>query len=194
MVGAPRQGTTFGATSATQLGFAPGEASQRRLVVPVRVKAGSKEWETHAMLDGGATTTVVSQRLTKRLALQRRKQRTHLHTVEGVSHKVWDKVSLEIQSLDRGVKIETDALVGECLTTEEDKPARDWEVKDMEHMEGVHFCDVGHEDIDVIIPVEHGWTWMGGETRRSMGCSLLALKTAWGWTLAGSMKGNHVVQ
>ena len=71
---------------------------------------------------------------------------------------------------------------------------RDWEVKDMEHMEGVHFCDVGHEDIDVIIPVEHGWTWMGGETRRSMGCSLLALKTAWGWTLAGSMKGNHVVQ
>ena len=163
--------------------------------MPVRIKAGEKEWTTHAMLDDGATRTIISQRAADKLEAERRQQSTYLHTVEGVTHKVRDLVAIEVQSLDEKVLVSVDdALVGDFLTTEEDKPAKDWEVKGLEYMEGVHFEDIGHEDIDLILSVDHCWTWLGGELRRTRSRSLVALKTAWGWTLAGGKKGNQSIE
>ena len=53
--------------------------------MPVRIKAGEKEWTTHAMLDDGATRTIISQRAADKLEAERRQQSTYLHTVEGVT-------------------------------------------------------------------------------------------------------------
>ena len=143
------------------------------------------------MLDGGATKTVVSDRLARELNLTRMTKNTRLHTVEGVSHRPRQLADLEICNLAGDLCLEVpSALIGDFLTTSEDKPPRNEEIIDFDYLDGVKFDELNHDRIDAIISVEFSWTWLGGEMRRSTKDKPICLKSLFGWTMAGSREGS----
>jgi hypothetical protein len=96
-------------------------------------------------------------------------------------------VRFEIVSLDENVCIKVkDSLVSEVLTTANDKPPTNKEVKGLDYMEGiVSFQELDDELIGVILPDQYARTWLGGEIIQGDPNQTMALKTEFGWTLLG---------
>ena len=129
--------------------------------MPVVVEGGGGRKTTYAMLDDGSTTTVISEGLAKELALEAKMTNTTLHTVDGVSNKVRSLVDFKVRNVEGDVSLTiSQALVSDFLTTEEDKPPKNEEVEGVEHLQGVQFHQLETEDVDIILSVDHSWTWL----------------------------------
>ena len=162
----------------------------RRLIVPVVVSSEGRQVKTYAMLDDGSTKVVISERLASKLALPRTPKLMHLHTVEGASHRMRDMADFTISNLHGDLSFPvSQALVTDFLATEEDMPPRNDEISGMEYLDGVSFQELDSDDVDIILSIDYGWTWLGGEVRRSTPDKPLCLLTKWGWTLASARNG-----
>ena len=160
----------------------------RRLIVPVVVSSEGRQVKTYAMLDDGSTKVVISERLASKLALPRTPKLMHLHTVEGASHRMRDMADFTISNLHGDLSLPvSQALVTDFLATEEDMPPRNDEISGMEYLDGVSFQELDSDDVDIILSIDYGWTWLGGEVRRSTPDKPLCLLTKWDgrWPVPG---------
>ena len=158
--------------------------------MPLVVRAANGSYKTYALLDDGSTKTVISEALATKLALKRTTKSTTLHTVEGVTQRQRQMVDFEIQNLKGDISLTiTQALVNDFLTMAEDHPPKNEEISHLDYMQGVEFEELDHSDVDIILSVDHSWTWLGGEVRRSACGKMIGLKTSFGWTLAGGKGG-----
>ena len=113
---------------------------------------------------------------------------TTLYTVEGVTQRQRQMVDFEVQNLNGDISLSiSQAFVNDCLTSKEDSPPRSEEIAHLDYLKGVEFVELDHDDIDVILSVDHAWMWLGGEVRRSSCGRVIFLKTGFGWTLAGGI-------
>ena len=160
------------------------------MIVPVRMRAGEKEIKTYVMLDGGATKPIINEKTARRLGLKYETKNANLHTVEGSTYGPKKFARVTIESLNGEMMVPLEAVILNFLTTEDDAPPRNEEIKDYEHMEGVKFEELEHEEVSMLLSSEYAWTWLGGELRRSTTDKPMAIQTKFGWSLIrGSGKG-----
>ena len=146
--------------------------------------------KTYAMLDDGSTKVVISERLASKLSLQTTSKPVYLHTVEGISHRNRHMADLTIGNLAGDLSLPvSQALVTDFLATEEDLPPKNSEISDYDYLHGVKFEELDSDNVDIILSIDYGWTWLGGEVRRSTADKPLCLLTQWGWTLASAKTG-----
>ena len=163
------------------------------MVVPVVVHQGELELKTYALLDDGADTSIVSSRLAYDLGLDCKSEMATLHTVEGSTYKERQMADFTVSNLDGDLRIRVvEALVSDNLTTKGDIPPTNEEIAHLEYMGGVVFQELETDEIDLILSVDHSYYWLGCETRRSTAGKMIAVKTRFGWTLAGG-KGGHSI-
>ena len=130
------------------------------MIVPVVVHNGELELTTYALLDDGADTTIVSNKLAEELTLTCRPKMATLHTVEGSSYKERDMVDFSVSNLDSDLRVEVrEALVSDSLTTKGDIPPKNAEIAHLSYMKGVVFRELETEDIDLILSVEYSYYW-----------------------------------
>ena len=142
------------------------------------------------MLDGGSTKVVISRRLVGKLKIPTETKRTLLHTVEGTSHRDRDYVNFGVSNLSREMYLPIkDAMVADRLTMDGDRPPKNAELHGHAYLTGVFFTELESEEVDVVLSAEFGYTWLGGEVRRSTPDRALALHTPFGWSLLGGRKG-----
>ena len=154
--------------------------------MPVVVASESGQVRTYAMLDGGAANSVVSKSLAKSLKLETKERDSTLIVVGGSSREKRQFGDVAIANLEGNLVINVkEAVVMDILTTEEDKPPSNDEIKDVDYLEDVSFDELEEKTVGMLIGMRHAWTWLGGEVRRSTPDKPLALKTRFGWALAG---------
>ena len=97
-----------------------------------------------------------------------------------------DFASFEIVSLDGAVRVKVaDALVGDSLTVQGDRPPTNAEIMPFEYLSGVMFDELEDETIGVILGAPYAWLWMEGETRFHSPEYPLAKHSKLGWVLIG---------
>ena len=138
------------------------------MIVPVVVKTDRESVETYALLDDGSTKTIISERLADSLSLKRASKSTTLHTVEGVTQRQRELADFRVSNLEGDVDLEiSQALVNDFLTAGVDQPPSNAEIAHLDYMAGVSFSELASKEIGLLLSVDHSWTWLGGEIRRS---------------------------
>ena len=138
------------------------------------------------MLDGGSNRVVVSDRLTRRMEIPMVDRWTRMCTVEGVTEAFRPNAPITILNETGEVELPiSNALVSDFTMTQEDRPPRNEETLGEDYLRDVVFDELERDDVDVILPIGYCWTWLGGEVRRSTRDKPMAVKTPFGWTLAG---------
>ena len=82
-------------------------------------------------------------------------------------------------------------VVMKILTTKNDKPPTSNKTLGQAYLEDASFRELPGKEINMIMPVSFSWCWLGGRVRRSTIDKPIAIKTKFGWTLAGG-KTNKV--
>ena len=153
------------------------------MIVPVVIHTDREAVETYALLDDGSTKTVISERLADCLSLHRVSRSTTLHTVEGVTQRQRELVDLRVTNLEGDVELDiSEALVNDFLTAGADQPPTNAEIAHLDHLKGVSFKELANKEIGLLLSMDHSWTWLGGEVRRSTSDKVIARI---GWALAG---------
>ena len=161
--------------------------------MPVVIRTDGESYKTYALLDDGSTKTIISDKLVAKLQLKRMTKRITLYTVEGVTQRQRQMVDFVVQNLNGNISLRiSQALVNDFLTSREDSPPRNEQIAHLDHLKGVELVELDHDDIDVILSVDHSWTWLGGEVRRSSCGRVMGLKTGFGWTLAGGNEDSGI--
>ena len=138
------------------------------------------------MLDGGSTAVVISDKLVDKLNLQTTTKWTRLYTVEGVTEKDRVMADLAIGNLNGDINIHiSQAIVADVLMTKDDRPPKNSETLGYPYLNGVTFTELANDDVDLLLSVDYARLWLGGEVRRSTMNRPIALKTPFGWALAG---------
>jgi len=159
----------------------------RRMIVPIVIASDNRRIKTYAMLDGGATNCIISEKLVSNLKMNVEHRDTRLITIEGSRRETKKFTNCAVANLkgDTALLV-TNLLVTDFLTTSKDKPPSNKEIESFKYLEGVKFEELKNKEIGMIISVEHAWTWLGGEIKRSIADKPIAIKTKFGWALAGS--------
>ena len=152
-----------------------------------------EEIGTYALLDGGANRNVVSESICARLGIGGRdvnmKVTTLDKTVEGV-RKVADVMVKGTNGFE--LKL-SNAIFGEIIATEGDRPPKIADVEGIEHLSDIEFPAFPEENdadnqIGVIIGAEHARVWSSGERRIGDESLPVALETGFGYCLIGPKK------
>ena len=157
------------------------------MVVPVMVQSDKRTVVIYALLDGGATRSIMSSDLAEKLELPLKLRDTILRTAEGTSHQVRHLVNFKLLNLDGNLELEIEnALVLESLSTDDERPPLNQEIEKLSHLQDVWFNELDDKRIYLVLAVDLLWTWLEGEIRRSTPERPWALQTKWGWTLMGN--------
>ena len=126
------------------------------MIVPVKVTVNHKTVETYAMLDGGATATVVKESLTEKLKTEYEQRDSTLVTVTGRTKAKRNFASFTISNLTGDTTLEIkNAVVVDNPTTESDIPPTNKEIKGEWYLNGVSFVELPEKSVDLLIPIEY---------------------------------------
>ena len=140
----------------------------------------------YAMLDTGATRTIILEDIVNKLGLKVRKMNTKIIAFELIHQGDRKLTDLHIQNLDADGKFKIEnAIVGQIITTEEDTPPKNSEIQNQDYLRGVAFSELPSDEIGIILFAEYSHSWIGGEIRRGPMNKPIAFNTLWGWTLIG---------
>ena len=119
--------------------------------MPVVVASESGQVRTYAMLDGGAANSVVSKSLAKSLNLETKERDSTLIVVGGSSREKRQFGDVAIANLEGNLVINVkEAVVMDILTTEEDKPPSNDEIKDVDYLEDVSFDELEEKTVALL--------------------------------------------
>ena len=161
--------------------------------MPLKIIHGECSIATYALLDNGATGCGISNRLVEKLQLPVRIESRGLSSwgYEGVALR--ELTSFGIESLDGKTKLQVDeALVGQVLTTEHERPPALEDIEVYPYMEGiVTFEELECESVDVLLSARFAHTWELGERVSNGPDNPIAIRTSFGWGLIGARDGNN---
>ena len=157
------------------------------MVVPVMVQSDKRTVVSYALLDGGATRSIISSELAERLELPLQLRDTILRTAEGTSHQARHLVNFKLLNLDGNLKLEIEnALVLDNLSIDDEQTPSNRDIENFTHLQDVWFNELDDKRVHLILAIDLLGTWLGGEIRRSTPDRPWALQTKWGWTLMGN--------
>ena len=142
---------------------------------------------TYALLDGGATCCGVSTKVTETLQLPIRSEERKLSTFNYQGIAMRQLTSLMVESLDAKCKLDiTEALVGQILTAEDERPPSNDDIEKYPYLEGiVTFQELDDGHVGLILSAKYAHTWELGERVSNGTDGIIAVKSAFGWGLIG---------
>ena len=106
-----------------------------RPIVPIWVKNGDKVSGTYALLDQGANASAIKTELARSLDMDIVEKDG---TISGFGYKSSGKIwttKFSIETLDNSIEIPmASVLVGDILTTEDEKPHRNQDIEEYDYM------------------------------------------------------------
>ena len=157
-----------------------------RPIVPIIVKYGENRAYTYAMIDSAANTSAIKLDLLDLINGHISQKNCKLATFGKNVRSQRDFTEFEIMPIDESFTLDVkNALVGNILTTERDRPPSNNDIRDLTYMKDVSFVELDDPTVAVILDAKFAWTWVGGETRLDAIDSPIAVKTRFGWTLIG---------
>ena len=124
-----------------------------RPIVALKMTWGKRTTTTYALLDNCATDTYV---LTEKARLIRAKLDYGPSRVTTVGSQSYDPeaafATFSIESLDGSIKIKVEkALMGDLITSRDELPPTNEDIKEYEYMKDVHFDAIEDKTIGLII-------------------------------------------
>ena len=138
-----------------------------RSIVPVVVLAkNGKSIETYALLDPGATRSVINEKIVNDLNLPIEIKNMRVVTVDSIKEGSRNLTSFKLGNLKGDYSFDVpNALVGSILTLENDVPPSKKDIEGFSHLEGIEFDELPNKEIGILLSAEFAWSWMGGECR-----------------------------
>ena len=160
------------------------------------IKNGSRETPVYGMFDSGCTSAILLTRVAENLKIPTISRHCRLSTFDKNKVEMRDFASFEVLSINRSTRFTVkDALVGEVLTTEDDRPPRNDDVIPYRYLNGVLFDELEQDLVGVILGAPFAWLWMEGDTKFHSPELPLARKSKLGWVLIGpSLVGEEQVK
>ena len=142
------------------------------------------------MYDSGCTSVAVLEKAIHSVGAPVFSQPCRLSTFGSDTCEMRDFADFEILSMDRQLVLPIkEALVGDVLTTERDRPPRNSDLVGHPYLEGVFFNELEDPTIGVILGSQFSWLWSLGETRFSNPLKPIAVHSRLGWVLIGPRFG-----
>ena len=172
---------------AVRLAAAHSDGTIYRLIVPMRVTFGGRSVETYGLLDSGATGCGISRKITNLLQLPVRIESRRLSTFNYSGTAMRKLTSCTVEALDGSCILDIgEALVGEILTTEREKPPSIDDIAAHPFMEGtVSFAELDDSHVGIVLSAKYAYCWELGESLSDGPEKPICIKTAFGWALIG---------
>jgi hypothetical protein len=151
-------------------------------IVPIWVKNGDKVSGTYALLDQGANASAIRTELARSLDMDIVEKDG---TISGFGYKSSGKIwttQFSIETLDNSIEIPmVSVLVGDILTTEDEKPHRNQNIEEYDYMKDkVYFENLEDDFIGMILLAQLAWTWLQNDTVRGRIDEPIAMNTIFG--------------
>ena len=158
-----------------------------RPIVAIRMRWGKRSTTTYALLDNCATDTYV---LTEKARMIRAKLDYGPSRVTTVGSQSYDPeaafATFTIEALDGSITIKVEkALMGDLITSKDELPPTNEDIKDYDYMKDVSFEDLEDKTIGMIISAKHAWTWLQSDLRFGNTDQPIAMRSLWGWSIIG---------
>ena len=154
--------------------------------MPVIIKSENSETTSYALCDSGANCSAVRQDIIDQIQGEIFELPCKLTTFGSCENSNRNFTNLKILPLDRTFSLDIkNALVGDILTTERDKPPKNEDIQGQSYLNDVHFDELNDPKIGVILDARFAWTWVTGDTRMNTKNDPIGLNTNFGWTLIG---------
>ena len=160
-----------------------------RPIVPIKIiNSTSGEFRiVNGMIDSGADRDVINGNIVKELGIRTTTTELRVVTVDNSISGKRELASFTIESLDGSYATDIrDALVGRILTGENDIPPCRRDLSDYPHISDIQFPEVD-AGIEIIVGAAHVGAWLPSVVRRADGQSVIAMKSTFGWTMAGKL-------
>ena len=158
-----------------------------RSIVPVVIYAkNGNSIDTYALLDPGATRSVINEKIVNDLNLPIEIKNMRVITVDSIKEGSRNLTSFKLGNLKGDYSFDVpNALVGNILTLENDIPPSKKDIDGFSHLEGIEFDELPNKDIGLLLSAEFAWSWTGGECRRGAPHEPIAFLTCYGWATVG---------
>ena len=157
-----------------------------RPIIPVLASVAGKEIPVYAMIDSAATSSAILLETADLIGAEIFQLPCKLSTFDSTIETERDFTNFTIKPLDRSFELDIqNALVGQILTTERDRPPRNSDIAHLDYMSDVHFMELDDPTIGIILDASYAWTWIGGEIRHGSREDLISVLTKFGWSLIG---------
>ena len=144
----------------------------------------------YAMLDSAATSSAILLETVDRINAEIFQLPCRLSTFDSSTETQRDFTSFKVKPLDRSFELDVqNALVGQILTTERDKPPMNSDIAHLDYMSDVQLTELDDPTIGVILDASFAWTWIGGKVRHGPLDGIIGLQTKFGWSLIGPSPG-----
>ena len=140
----------------------------------------------YAMLDSAATSSAILLETADSINAEIFQLPCRLSTFDSSTETQRDFTNFKIKPLDGSFELDIqNALVGQILTTERDRPPRNCDIAHLDYMSDVQLVELDDPTIGVILDASFAWTWVGGKIRHGPLDGIIGISTKFGWSLIG---------
>ena len=151
---------------------------------------------TYALLDGGSTRHVISNRLCRDLGIEGDEVRMSVTTLDRTTESVRQVADVDVEGTNGVCFSLGGAIFGDIIAADGDVPPNENDIADFAHLSDIalprfppttddEMCGAGGVAIGVIIGAEHAEMWMTGERRAGPRGTPIGVETDLGWGLLG---------
>jgi len=157
-----------------------------RPIVPILINANNKCCPSYALLDSGANISAISKNLVEKLNLKTDKINIKLGTFDSNEQVKKEVTSFKVSNLSKTIEFDVDnALIGNVMTTENEFPLRNEDIKGLEYMEDVLLDELEDDLVEVILSAKFAKFYFGKEIRSRDDDEPIAVLTDFGWCVIG---------
>ena len=146
---------------------------------------GKKE-NIYSLLDTGADRDYISDKVAIKLGLKVDRRWSKIYGVNSVTDGMGKQANLIFKTFNQSYEATVnDALVGDFTGAEGDEAPSKRDLSRYHHLDDVEFINIDSK-VEALLGSGHIQTWQGwGRTKYGAKGHPLAMRTAWGWTIAG---------
>ena len=139
---------------------------------------------TYAMLDTGANCSAVTEDICETIGAEISNLDIKLAVFGHESTKSRAVTSVSVFSLKQDFHINLkNALVGDYISRESEKPPRAEELKKFKHLKNVTLNDLDDLSVGVLLDAKYAWAFMTGEIKNGEISEPMAVRSKFGWAL-----------
>ena len=158
------------------------------------ISAGGVAWPTYALLDTGANTSAITDDLALKIQAPLKTINIRLGTFGQTSFAPREVASFRVSNLSETFEISVDnALVGNLLSTESEKPLRAADLTQFDHLKGIVFNELEDDTVGLLLDAKYAWAFMTGRVYAGENDEPLCIETKFGPAIIGPKFEKDVV-
>ena len=150
------------------------------------MSAGGKTWPTYALLDTGANCSAITDELCIKINAPLKTLNIRLGTFDQNSVSAREVASFKVSNLTESFEINVDnALVGNFLSTQNEKPPRAANLNHYDHLKDLVFNELEDDTIGLLLDAKFAWAFMTGQVYMGENDQPIGVETKFGMTVIG---------